>query len=63
MIKEFYSFPVYYYSNHNSVQTSRVIEVPERLKAKLDFELEIAIIIGKDGMNIDACSADEIFWV
>ena len=59
MIKEFYSFPVYYYSNHNSVQTSRVIEVPERLKTKLDFELEIAIIIGKDGINIDSCTADE----
>ena len=59
MIKEFYSFPVYYYSNHNSVQTSRLIEVPERLMSKLDFELEIAIIIGKDGINIDTCSADE----
>ncbi|MBJ47911.1 MAG: fumarylacetoacetate hydrolase [Candidatus Marinimicrobia bacterium] len=59
MIKEFYSFPVYYYSNHNSIVTSKIVEVPEKLSNMLDFELEVAIVIKQDGINIKSKNADD----
>ena len=62
MISEFDDFPVYYYSNHNSVKGPGVIKVDRRLSSMLDYELEIAAIIGKEGSNISAENADDYIF-
>ena len=59
MIAEFDLFPVFYFTNHQAViGPGPMIVMPEHLK-KLDFELEAAIVIGKEGRNIPASEADE----
>ncbi len=59
MIEEFDQFPVFYFSNHQAIQGEGTIYVmPEHLN-QLDFELEIAIVIKKEGINIKANQADE----
>jgi fumarylacetoacetate (FAA) hydrolase len=60
MISEFDHFPIFYFSNHNAIQGPyEVIEcMPDHFE-KLDYELEIAIIIGKKGRNIKAQEADK----
>ena len=58
MIKEFDDFPVYYYSNADAVMGPGNIHIDNIFMNKLDFELEIAILIGKEGMNIDCREAD-----
>ena len=60
MIPEFDQFPVFYFSNHNSIfGTNENIELmPDHLE-KLDYELEFAIVIGKTGKNILAKDADK----
>ena len=52
MIKEFDLNPVYYYSNHSSITGPGNLFINKKHLNKLDFELEIAIIIGKEGKNI-----------
>lgn len=59
MIPEFDQFPVFYFSNHNSVQgPGDIFCMPDHLK-NLDFELEVAIVICKPGRNIKVEEADE----
>jgi fumarylacetoacetate (FAA) hydrolase len=59
MIAEFDLFPVFYFTNHQAVIGPGPMEVmPEHLK-RLDYELEAAIVIGKEGRNIKASEADE----
>ena len=58
MIKEFDDFPVYYYSNADAVMGPGNIHIDNVFMNKLDFELEIAILIGKEGINIDCKEAD-----
>jgi fumarylacetoacetate (FAA) hydrolase len=59
MIPEFDQYPIFYFTNHNSIKGSGDIEcMPDHLE-KLDFELEVAIVIGKKGRNIRAEEADE----
>ena len=59
MIPEFDQFPVFYFTNHNAIQgPGEIICMPDQLN-KLDFELEIAIVICKPGKNIKAEEADE----
>jgi fumarylacetoacetate (FAA) hydrolase len=58
MIPEFDSYPIMYFTNHNAVQgTGEVWCMPDHFQ-KLDFELEVAAIIGKKGRNISADKAD-----
>jgi fumarylacetoacetate (FAA) hydrolase len=53
------AFPVFYFSNHHSIQGPGNIEcMPDHLE-ELDFELEAAIVICKQGRNISAEEADE----
>ena len=59
MIPEYDKFPVYYYSNHSNIMGPGKINVMGKHSNKLDFELEIAIVIGKKGTNIKAQHADE----
>jgi fumarylacetoacetate (FAA) hydrolase len=59
MIPEFDQYPVFYFTNHNSVQgPGEIICMPDHFQ-KLDFELESAIVICKEGKNIRAEEADE----
>jgi len=59
MIPEFDQFPVFYFTNHLSVQGAGEIKcMPDHLQ-QLDFELEAAIVICKNGRNIRAEIADE----
>ncbi len=59
MIKEFDQYPIFYFTNHNSIQgTGDVVCMPDHFE-KLDFELEAAIVICKPGKNIKADEADE----
>jgi fumarylacetoacetate (FAA) hydrolase len=59
MIPEFDQFPVFYFTNHSSIQgPGDVVCMPDHLR-QLDFELEAAIVICKAGKNIPAAEADE----
>ncbi|MBK8780616.1 MAG: fumarylacetoacetate hydrolase family protein [Anaerolineales bacterium] len=50
--KEWYQFPIFYYTNPNSIYgPDDEIPYPHYTQA-MDFELEIAIVIGKSGINI-----------
>jgi len=57
MIREYDEFPVFYFSNHSSVVGPGDICLFREQFNKLDFELEIAIIISKFGENIKAKDA------
>jgi len=58
MIPEFDQYPVFYLTNHHSIQGPGEIRcMPDHFE-KLDFELEAAIVIGKHGRNIKAEEAD-----
>ena len=59
MIPEFDQYPIFYFTNHNSIQgPGDVYCMPDHFE-KLDFELEAAIVISKPGRNIKAADADE----
>jgi len=59
MIKEFDQYPIFYFTNHNSIQgPGEIVCMPDHFE-KLDFELEAAIVICKPGKNIKAKEADE----
>lgn len=59
MIPEFDAFPVFYFSNHQAIiGPGRVPCMPLHFD-KLDFELEIAVVLNKRGINIPAEEADD----
>jgi fumarylacetoacetate (FAA) hydrolase len=59
MIPEFDQYPIFYFTNHQSViGPGNVHVMPDHLE-KLDFELEAAIVICKSGENIPAEEADD----
>jgi fumarylacetoacetate (FAA) hydrolase len=59
MIAEFDQYPIFYFTNHNAIQGPGEIEcMPDHFQ-KLDFELEVAVVIGKKGRNITAAEADD----
>ncbi|MBI44651.1 MAG: fumarylacetoacetase [Candidatus Marinimicrobia bacterium] len=59
MIPEYDKFPVFYYGNHNAISGPGEIEVEKDQSVKLDYELEIAAVIGKEGKNISVDEADD----
>jgi len=59
MIPQFDQYPIFYFTNHNAIQGPGNIEcMPDHFE-KLDFELEIAAVVGKKGRNIIAAEADD----
>jgi fumarylacetoacetate (FAA) hydrolase len=59
MIPEYDKYPVFYFTNHLSIKGPGEINcMPDHFQ-KLDFELEVAIVICKHGRNIKAEEADE----
>jgi len=59
MIPEFDQYPIFYFTNHHSIKgPGEVTCMPDHFE-KLDFELEVAIVICKHGRNIRAEEADQ----
>ena len=59
MIPEFDQYPIFYFTNHHSIQgPGEVSCMPDHFE-KLDFELEAAIVICKHGRNIPAEQAEQ----
>lgn len=59
MIPEYDQYPIFYFTNHNSIQgPGNIVCMPDHFY-KLDFELEASIVICKPGRNIKAAEADE----
>ena len=58
MIPEYDEIPIFYMTNHNAVYGPGPIPVLPMHLDKLDFELEAAIVIGKECRNVKAAEAD-----
>lgn len=59
MIPEFDQYPIFYFTNHLAIQGPGEIKcMPDHFE-KLDFELEAAIVICRQGRNIRASEADQ----
>lgn len=59
MIPEFDQYPIFYFTNHHSIQGPGPVQcMPDHFE-KLDFELEAAIVICRHGRNIPAEEADQ----
>lgn len=59
MIPEFDEYPIMYFTNHNAIQgPGDIYCMPDHFE-KLDFELEAAIVISKNGRNVKAEEADK----
>lgn len=62
MIPEWYEIPVFYFSNHLVMKgPDEPIKRPQKCEC-LDYELEIACIIGKEGQNISREQAEEYIF-
>jgi len=59
MIPEFDEFPVFYFTNHQSVVGPGDVAVEPLHLQQLDFELEVAMVVGKPGKSVKADSAEE----
>lgn len=60
--EEWYQFPVFYFTNPNSIFGPED-EIPYPLYTNaLDYELEIAVVIGKEGINIKPEEAPEYIF-
>ena len=59
MIPEYVDFPVFYFSNHNSISGPGDVFIEDNHLKKLDFEFEIAVVICKKGKNIKISDADK----
>ena len=62
MIPEFDQFPVFYFTNHQAVIGPGDVHVQKLHLARLDFELEAAIVVGKRARNVPASRADELVF-
>jgi fumarylacetoacetate (FAA) hydrolase len=59
MIPEFDQYPIFYFTNHHSIQGPGDIRCMPDHFSRLDFELEVAIVISRPGRNIRAAEADD----
>lgn len=58
MIPEWYEIPVFYFSNHNAIFGPDDAIPKPRATQELDYELEIACVIGKPGQDIPVEEAE-----
>jgi len=59
MIPQFDEYPIFYFTNHHSIQGPGPVRcMPDHFQ-KVDFELEVAIVICRHGRNIRAEVADQ----
>ncbi|MDQ0269629.1 fumarylacetoacetate hydrolase family protein [Cytobacillus purgationiresistens] len=62
MIPEWYELPAFYYSNHLNIKAPNdFISRPKNCEW-MDYELEIAVIIGKEGRDIKAVDAEDYIF-
>lgn len=59
MISEFDQFPVFYFSNHQAIVGPGDVSCMPLHFERMDFELEVAVVINKQGKNISASKADD----
>jgi 2-keto-4-pentenoate hydratase/2-oxohepta-3-ene-1,7-dioic acid hydratase in catechol pathway len=59
---EWYEIPVFYFSNHRAVVGPDVNVEKPTCTQKLDYELEIACVIGKEGRNISRHEAENYIF-
>jgi fumarylacetoacetate (FAA) hydrolase len=62
MIPEFDQFPVFYFTNHGAVVGGGPLTVKPRHLERLDFELEAAIVVGREARDLTAANADEVVF-
>ena len=58
MIPEFDEFPVFYFGNPHAIVGPGEVGIERDHLERLDFELEVAAVIGKKGRNIRSSEAD-----
>jgi 2-keto-4-pentenoate hydratase/2-oxohepta-3-ene-1,7-dioic acid hydratase in catechol pathway len=59
---EWYEMPIFYFSNPNAMKgTGEEVKRPSKC-IRLDYELELACVIGKEGKNIKASEAEEYIF-
>ncbi|WP_436373880.1 fumarylacetoacetate hydrolase family protein [Cytobacillus sp. BC1816] len=59
VVPEWYEIPVFYFTNHHAITgPNQKIQRPAQC-SELDYELEIACIIGREGRNISAEKAED----
>ena len=59
MIPDWYDLAIFYFSNHNAIIGPTDSVKRPKASRSLDFELEIAAVIGKAGIDIPASQADD----
>lgn len=62
VVPEWYDIPVFYFTNHRAVIGPDDYVPYPNLSQKLDYELEIACVIGKEGRNISRDQAEEYIF-
>ena len=60
--EEWYQFPVFYFSNPNAIYGPEEIVVYPHYSRALDYELEVACVISKPGVNIPAEQAEDFIF-
>lgn len=60
MIPEWYEAPVFYFSNPNAIYGPEATVPKPRSTAKLDFELEVAVVIGKECRDLQPDEAESV---
>jgi fumarylacetoacetate (FAA) hydrolase len=60
MIPEFDAFPVFYFTNHQAVVGPGELKVRPKQLERLDFELEAAIVVGKEAADVSLAQADDL---
>ncbi len=58
MIEEFDHQPIFYFTNHQAVSGPDPVRCTPDHFRQLDFELEVAVVVGRKGRNIRAQEAD-----
>ena len=62
MIAEFDEYPIFYFTNHNAMIGPGQLVVQQDQLQQLDFELEVAIVIGKKCRNVTSAEADDCIF-
>jgi len=62
MIPEFDQFPVFYFTNHQAVVGPGDVHVRPLHTDRLDYELEAAIVIGREASDVPAAEADSLIF-
>jgi fumarylacetoacetate (FAA) hydrolase len=62
MIPEFDQFPVFYFTNHHGIVGPGDVPVRPLHLQRLDYELEAAVVVGREGKNLGISQADEAIF-